>query len=154
MRSILFVLALLALLLLVNCTTKPIYHRGPLKEQVLRPRTGYEGRLTNKRCIERKKYSEECLKFDVVEYDLNRTGVRNLLRDLKFVCNVRGARFVPCEKSTGICQLHRVKVGWGKYEIQVKKYLSMNDDYGFLVGADTYCASIDSTVGRQMFDSL
>lgn len=144
----------LLLFFFAACTTKPIYNRGPVKDLLLRPRAGYVGKLTNKRCSERKKRSDVCVKYDVKEFDFNDDETRALLRNLKFVCNVRGERFSPCEKSRGLCQLRRDESGiwpFRKSEVKVNKYISMVDDYQFLIEADTYCASLYSVVGQEMF---
>jgi hypothetical protein len=142
------------LLGLSACSTGKIYERGPTKELVLRPRAGYQDKLTNKRCSERKKNTNDCISYDISEFDFNSNDVRKLLRDLKFICNVRGERFVPCPTARGLCQLKEVTTGtwpFRKTEIKLNKYLSLHDDYEFLIGADTYCASIYSDVGSQMF---
>lgn len=145
-------LALLCVTLLFGCASSKVYERGPLKELVLRPRKGYQDKLTNKRCSEKKK--GKCVKYDVVEFDFNDEQVRKTLRELKFVCNVRGSRFVPCPTARGICQLRKDESGmwpFRKTEIKLNKYLSLHSDYELLIGADTYCASIDSVVGKEMF---
>lgn len=151
---LLVLLVILIAMCCANCTTKPLYQRGPTVTLVLRPRKGHDGKLTNQRCAQRKKYTAECLKFDTLEFDLTDQPTRENLRELKFVCNVRGERYVPCEKSIGLCQLRRNVSGWGPWktsDVVVNKYLSIKSDYSFLVQADTYCASLYSDVGREMF---
>lgn len=138
------------LLLISACaTTSTIYERGPTVQQILRPRAGYQDKLTNKRCAEKTK--DVCTKYDVKEYDLNDPLVRKMLRELKFICNVRGERYVPCPTARGLCQLRIDKRPFHKSEIKLNKYISLHDDLDFLIGADTICASIQSEVGEQMF---
>lgn len=133
------------------CTsTKPL-ERGPLSTLVLRPRAGHVGFLTNKRCVEFD--NNTCIAWDQKLFNMDDFETRRMLRELKFTCNVQGQRFVPCEKSRGLCQLRIEKGGWFKPDkVVVNKYYSMVDDYEFLIGANTYCASADSLVGQEMFN--
>lgn len=136
----------------ISCSSNSVYERGPLKDLVLRPRQGYQDKLTNKRCAEKKK--GKCLKYDVLEFDFNDDQVRKTLRELKFICNVRGSQFVPCPNARGLCQLRKDTSGvwpFKKTEIKLNRYISLHDDLEFLVGANTYCASIDSVIGQEMF---
>lgn len=145
---------LIAMYAVSGCTTATPLERGPLKELVLRPRKGHQDKLTNQRCSEYKKHTNECTKFDLREYDFNDDSTRAFLRDLKFICKVRGERFVPCEKSRGLCQLRKNISGWGpwkKSDVVVNKYLSLHDDYDFLIAANAYCASFYSDAGQDMW---
>lgn len=146
-------LAFLSLILSGCATTKPIYERPNVKDLVLRPRAGYADQLTNKRCIERKHGTTECLKYDIKTFDLKDDAVRKLLRDLKFVCNVGNVQYGICPTARGLCQIRKEKSGWPfpKTETKLSKYLSAGYDYDFLIASDTYCASFNSEVGEQMF---
>jgi hypothetical protein len=143
------------LLFIFACSTKPTFERGPLKDLVLRPRKGFQDKLTNRRCIERKKYSDTCLKYDTTEYDFNDANVRKLLRDLKFLCNVNGVQYGVCPTARGLCQLTKETSGIWPFRtttIKLNKYLSLHDDYELLIQSDTYCASLNSDVGHDMFE--
>jgi hypothetical protein len=138
--------------LLAACTSASVLNRGPTGSLVLRPRAGYIDKLTNRRCTEFK--HDTCLAWDTAEYDIAQADTRKLLRDLKFICNVQGERFAICENSRGLCQLKQIQTGtwpFRKTEIVLSKYLSLHSNLDFLIAANTYCASFDSTVGRAMF---
>lgn len=139
------------LLLLSACSTGTVYQRGPISQQLLRPRKGHQDKLTNNRCAEYKR--KVCVKWDLVEYDFNDDSVRKMLRDLKFICRVGKSRFVPCPTARGICSLTIKDGGWfNPDEIKLNKYLSLHDDYDFLIASNMECASINSDYGAHMFD--
>lgn len=133
-------------------STPPVLKRGELKDLVLRPRPGHEDHLTSQTCIEYKKGTGDCLRWDVMRFHLLDRPTRERLRSLKFQCNVNGQRFRICENSRGLCRQYFTKgTLFKKKEVRLAQYLSALSDYQFLIDSRVYCAAQDSRVGKKMF---
>lgn len=148
-------LLLFILFYAVSCSTPKVLDRGPVAELLLRPRKEYPDMLTNRRCVAYKPRTSTCTSWDTKTFDLNDQAVRDLLRNLRFVCNVQGARFVPCPTARGLCQLTQEHSGfgpWAKTTTKLNKYISLHSDLDFLIAANTKCAAYNSAAGQHLFD--
>lgn len=146
-------LILMAVMLLLSCSTKEIYARGALFESVLRPYPSHPERLTNQRCA---KYDNgKCVELDHQTFDLSVWADRKQLLELKFICNVAGQRFGICHNDNGLCQLGP----YGKKPclfcsrpVVILKRLDMKKDYQYLLNSNAICAAQDSFMGQRLFN--
>lgn len=143
----------LALFIFVGCASQSPPTRPALINQILRPRPGYEGRLTNQFC---KAYKDgKCTDKDVVEYDIRLQEVRDRLLTARFVCVVGNKRFRVCHELHGLCHQTEVTTGswpFRKKEIKLLEVLDIEKNYQTLIDLNTVCASMDSDVGREFFE--
>ena len=131
------------LMVLASCKAPlpKVYPLRPMIDQILSPYPGEKG-FVHRVC---RKYSEDgiCDEWYWDRYLLtNPTTRKNLLR-LKFICNVGGRPFAPCENENALCLYHDCSRGFlrlGRRKCKLTK-LSMVDDYDFLVKAQTFCRS-------------
>ena len=148
----------LVLLFLASCSffraklyqDVPLGHQ-PLVGQRLVARDGYNGKLTNRVCLSFD--SNKCVETSLIEYDLNVPDVRKTLVELGFACNVGGKRFRVCADSAGLCRVeaHEICIEYrktfffrrevcAKEKIEITNhFLSINDDYSFLLDSATEC---------------
>lgn len=75
--------------------------RSQLSEQILSHRPGYT-ELTNQRCVEYR--GEKCTKKDVRTYDLRAQGVRDILNELGFECQIGTKIYRICPDKPGYCR--------------------------------------------------
>lgn len=130
----------------VACAT-PQFEHGPLFDQLLRPRPGFEGRLTNQ--VQRETGP------DVVSYDLSLPSTRNQLRQVKLICSVAGVRYRVCLDRPGLCtQTEKVKkflfIRYKRIIVELD-YIPVKEGYQRLLDSKTFCAAQESVVGREMF---
>lgn len=144
-----FLIALLS----SSCSTYTIYSRGALFEMVLRPYPYHESLLVNQSCTEYK--DNKCIKADVVVFNLKKEEDKKQLVDLKFICNVAGARFGICLDSPGLCQTARIGkrpcIFCPKKTVVVKR-LDIETDFQYILNANTVCAAQDSFMGKRLFN--
>src|SRR5690349_12442922 len=97
-----------ALLLLpiqfLSCSSTQIYPQNPLASEILYPRPGHDGKLTNQTCVSLDKKGN-CTNWSVKEYDLNDEKVRAELNKLEFVCKIAGHRYKVCDTKPGFCHI-------------------------------------------------
>jgi len=137
--AFLFVIGMILLMALFSCASERMLHDRPaLEGQELWIRDGHEGKLTNRRCIEADKM--KCVKFDMVEYDLNDSSIRTALNRLNFECEIGGNLYKIALNRPGFVQHKGEKACWlckpKKIEVD---YLDSIKDFVFLVGAATRC---------------
>lgn len=151
--DLLFYLAVLfALLFLFGCSTtnNKVLDRGPLINQRLQFRPGYEG-LVSQTCAEFK--GDKCLRMDRKIYDLRDEEIRKQLIEVKMICNVGGARYRVCRETKGLCRQTVTRSGF----LGLSKKVTLLDvklqerDFQSLLNLNTWCASQDSTLGQLMF---
>ena len=125
-----------------GCAGPKIYTAHPLVDQILKPRTGVEGNLTNRTCS---KYDgDRCAQENIQAYNLSDPVFRKTVNDLKFLCNIGGRRFKVCLDKPGFCRfssdtykcgfLHLFKCS-GELE---EEYLPA-EPYQFLLDAKVRC---------------
>lgn len=148
---------IVALLSLTRCAHKKrpsIFERPELVHLILRPQEEHPGKLVNRRCA--KKEGDKCLEWDDLAFDLKNGNDRKTLKDLYFICDVGGRRFGVCDDRPGLChQTYIEKKFLGltyQREIVVIDYLSAEADFNRLLHYGTVCASIHSTVGKELFE--
>lgn len=97
MKSALFVLLALGL---VGCATSipADSPRLPLVQDVLVPMLGHVG-LVNQHCTHQ---PDGSCKWDLVEYDLNSSDVRDELRSLKMTCMIGDEVYLPDQARPGL----------------------------------------------------
>ncbi len=88
------------LLTLLGCASVPDseQHHNPIVQQILRARNG---KLSNAACSP--KDDKKCIP-EIVYYDIEDAGVRKVLTDAKFFCNVAGRLFHVCPNYPGLCR--------------------------------------------------
>jgi hypothetical protein len=134
------------------CATEPYYPAGPLAGQLLRPRKGYVGRLTNQG-------ADPEGKRDVLEYDLRTDPGRKQLHDVRIRCRVGSRLFRVCVDRPGLCEQDEKvtrwpNTSWGivtKREIVVVDYIDAVDGYQRLLDSGTLCAAMGSPTYRRLF---
>lgn len=95
---------LLLLLLLSSCSfNSQIYTPNPLASEILTPRPGHDGKLTNRTCSA---YSgETCVTEKIVDYDLSDPTFRSTANTLNFICKIGGKRYKVCKDQPGFCRM-------------------------------------------------
>lgn len=125
-----------------GCSVAPIYAPHPLVEQILKPREGYEGKLTNRTCGE---YVDgKCTKEAITTYDLGDASFREAVNKFDFLCSIGGRRFKICLDKPGFCRFtYKTSCFLGmfcKKGEKLEEYLPV-EQYRFLLDADTRCAN-------------
>lgn len=132
--------------LLPSCAS----HHGPLIEQELRFRPGYNG-LTHTTCTE---FLDSCLEQSVLVYDFSDESVLKRLRDVRLICKVGDRRFYICPDEPALCSnFEEIKTFLGvpySTALQSEK-LKVPEDIQTLIDADTYCAAQSSVSENGMF---
>lgn len=85
----------------VSCSVTPT-PQHELSDQILKPRRGYDGKLTNRACLEYD--GKECKKDNVISYDLSDSKFRETANKLDFICNIGGKRFKICMDQAAFCR--------------------------------------------------
>lgn len=138
------------LVLLSSCSLlqEPKRTRKPFPQQRLVVREQYPEKLTNQFCEEKRK--GECIKWNVVQYDLNDRAVRKLINDAKIPCNIAGRRWRVCLDQPGFCRRSlkclKWKDRWWDFNPrkvcvkrkQVEEYIPASD-HEYLHKAKTVC---------------
>jgi hypothetical protein len=129
--------------LFLACAAAQVYPQNPLFYQILKPRKGFDGKLTNRACLEYK--GQTCKNEQIVSYDLADKGFRDRANGLKFVCNVAGKRFKLCLDKPGLCRMtsHQdcfLFICGDK--TWTEEFLAASD-YQFLLDSDVQCFNED-----------
>lgn len=147
MKIIYFILSFF----MFGCASK-IYSRSALIDQILRARPGHKN-LTNQICDEYR--ADDCLRPNVVEYDISDPALRKTLTDLKFVCNVAGQRYEICLDKPGLCtyteQVSKFLFIVTDRKIVLLDYIPIPEKTQFLLDSNTICAAQESAFGQMMF---
>lgn len=109
------------IVLLAGCTSVP-FERGSLREQILTASHGHVG-LVSRRCLESD--NGECVKPDVVTYDLSDASNRAQLNELKFICNMGNKLFDVCVSQPGFCH-YRYEGGWFSKKL-ITEYIDQSE---------------------------
>jgi len=124
---------------------------GPLIEQELRFRPGYEG-LTHTTCWEF--FDGSCIEQSVLYYDFKNPEHLKRLRDIRLICKVGDRRFYICEDKAALCSnFEELKTFLGvpySHELQ-SEVLYIPEDLQTLIDANTYCAAQGSVSENGMF---
>jgi hypothetical protein len=136
------VLLFVALSCMSGCVTvgKP-YPRNELIDQILKPRPGHEGKLTNTSCPEME--GDKCPRLQIDEYDLSDPALRDKLNALDFVCSIGGHHYKVCKDKVGFCRFTQTKkcsfFGLFCKNSEVEQEFVPADPYQFLLDAKTRC---------------
>ncbi len=125
------------ILLLAACASG---QRHVLGNQILRARPGHSPHLTNRA------YEKGADEMVVKEYDLGDPAFRELAHKLKIVCKLGNQRWSICRDKPGICrdQFHEKKRFLRKTKIiHEQSYLSIKDNYDFLLSIKAKCFSTE-----------
>lgn len=125
LKHCLLSLLLISLPLQQACSSSSnIRRHEALVDQILKPRPGHEGKLTNQG---NPKY------HDLIEYDLSDKKFREAADAFKFVCKLGKKRYHICSDKPGLC----------RHDAMVEHYLDGVRDYGFLLNVKAKCFSLD-----------
>lgn len=105
-------------------------------DKILRPRPGYDGRLTNQSYAD----WENSEVLQLWEYNLEDESFRKLANDLGFICKVGSARYYICPDRPGLCR-NDIKT---EHHIFTKNKVLKNVTY--LDGIKDYKLMLDSKV--------
>jgi len=145
------VAAILLILFFPSCSTPKIYERGALIDLVVRPYPEKVGLLINQRCIEYKK--GKCTKTNTKEWDLRNENDRKELIEQRFHCNVGGKRFGICADYNGLCHTIPYRKSWfHSWQYPIYDYIDAEAGFTRMINSNTICASMDSYVGRNLFN--
>jgi len=123
--------------LISGCSTsREVYSRNPLVKQIIKPRPGFEGKLTNSRCVKYEK--DECKKLEYQSYDLNDESVRLNLNGHEFICSINGKRYKICKDKPGFCR--HWYTGWFVFKEKHEEYLPIAK-YQFILDSGAKCFS-------------
>lgn len=114
-----------------------IYNDVALIEKTLKPRKGFEGKLTWSRCVERK--FRECKKMKMSVYDIEKREAREQLNILNFRCRIGTKRYKICKDKPGLCHFKNCKKRWFKERKCDHEYLGIFENYTFLIDAKLRC---------------
>jgi hypothetical protein len=128
-------------LILLACSTAEKYQRQPLAKEILRPRPGMAFSLTNNACEEWDQ-NNVCTKWDVARHDLADPMERDALNKLDFVCKVGGHRWKICPDKAALCRTTYHHCGF--LGMQTCKAVQVEENYEFLISADTKCFSMQA----------
>lgn len=134
-------LLILISLSLYGCKTTPENHyQHVLSEQILKPRKGFEGFLTNRACL---KYEKgDCLNESIVKYDLSDSEFRRAVNEFNFICKIGGKRYKICLDKAGFCRFEGHKKCWLFFcKTEMKEIYVPVAQYEFLIQAKTRCYS-------------
>lgn len=137
-----------ALLSLSACSS---LDHGPLIEQELRFRPGYDG-LTHSTCLEF--LDGGCISQDLIVYNFHVEEDLKRLRDVKLICKVGDRRFYVCPDKAALCSnFEEIKTFLGiPYTTKlVTEILYVPEDMKTLLDANTYCAAQGSVSENGMF---
>ncbi len=134
-------LALLSLIIASGCAGMKIYPAHPLVDEILKPRAGFDGKLTNRTCGLYDKGA--CVVEKIATYDLTDSVFRKTVNDLKFICSVGGRRFKVCLDKPGFCRFSSETykcgfLGLARCSKRIEEYLPA-DPYQFLIDAKVKC---------------
>lgn len=121
--------------LINGCSSGTIsYPRHELLDQILRPRPGHEGKLTNTSL-------DATGAVHTDEYDINDEPTRAKLNTLNFVCNIGGRHFKVCKDKAGFCRFSTTKscfLFFCKDSDKQEEFIPVYG-YQFLLDAKTRC---------------
>lgn len=55
---------------------------------------------------------EECLTYEIKEYDLGSPAFKRDAKDLRIVCELGGKRYTICQQEDGLCRHYKIKCGF------------------------------------------
>ena len=125
----------LPLVILSSCAPK-IYNRSEFVDQILKPRKGFEGFLTNSRCTKRK--GDDCKNLEIEKYDLNDDSFRRTVNRLDFICMIGNKRYKVCLDKVGFCRRSFRRNWLGRRKFRYEKYIPAYD-YDFLIKSKLRC---------------
>lgn len=132
-------------LILSGCAAidENLYNKDPVAKQILTPREGFTGKLTNRVCM--RKVDGKCVEIRTTTYDMHDKEVRELLIANHFSCNIAGKLYQICPNEAGFCRYTYEKRCFlficKKGEKQTD-FISV-DKYSFLIQSAAECASDD-----------
>lgn len=140
--SRLFGFLLCGCLYLMGCQTTT-HPKNPLIDQIIKPRVGFDGHLTNRSCLEYD--GSNCVKEDISTYDLVDPVIRENLNKLSFICTIAGHRYKVCLDKPGFCRktVDRVCAKWDLLKLFCKhpeswEYIPV-ENYQYLIDSKTRC---------------
>lgn len=132
------------------CATVPtIYPEHPLSDQILKPREGFDNKLTNRACLPKTDpnapdSSPDCPLEKITAYPMFDPEFRKTVNRLNFICNVGGKRYKICLDKPGFCRFSQKQdcfLGiFCKDGELLEEYLPV-EKYRFLADANTRCAN-------------
>ena len=142
-----FTASLGLLLLGLGCSTSPeLYPEHELVDKLLKPRAGFQGKLTNLVCLA-KSPDGKCTEEKIITYDLADEEFRETTNRLNFLCKVGSKRYKICTDKEGFCRFSYKKscfiLGWpcSRGE-RLEEFLPVTQ-YRYLLDARTRCGSRD-----------
>lgn len=143
---VIYLIIITIMLLLVGCNTAKekihgkTYPNYTLIEQTLKPRIGFEGKLTFRRCT---KYRwKKCQDEYIFVYDIENRKTRNHLNDLNFRCRIGSKRYKICKDKPGLCHFKNCKSKfWSGERTCSHEYIGIFENYKFLLNARLRCRS-------------
>ena len=116
-----------------------VYGDVPLVEKTLKPRKGFDGKLTWRRCL---KYEyQKCVEEHIATYDLTDEQTRKNLNSLNFRCRMNSKRWKICLDKPGLCHFYdcKKKTFWRKRRECKEEFLEVTTNYQFLLDAGLKC---------------
>lgn len=143
MRSVLCRLVKISLTLLIvsGCAGQKVYLAHPLVDQIITPRPGHEGKLTNRTCG---KYEKGiCTDERITDYEISDASFRETVNKLSFICNIGGRRFKVCLDKPGFCRFSTETYRCGFLKLskctkRLEEYLPA-EPYKFLLDSKLRC---------------
>lgn len=126
---------------MTGCAGREIFPAHPLNEQLIKPRPGHEGKLTNRSCS---KYEKDlCVEEHIQEYALSDKDFRETANQLDFICNIGGRRFKICLDKPGFCRVSYKEncfLFFCSRGERLEEYLPV-EKYKFLLDSGARCAN-------------
>lgn len=134
-------LSLSCLFFILGCAGPQIFPAHPLVDQILKPRVGHDGKLTNRTCLKIEK--DKCVEEKIVDYEIADPVFRKTANDFHFLCNIAGRRFKLCLDKPGFCRFssETYRCGFlklGKCSKRIEEYLPA-EPYKYLIDAKVRC---------------
>lgn len=86
---------LLLPLTLLSCSQPKVYPQHPLASEILSPRPGHDGKLTNQAC-KSYDFDGKCLEWHTVDYDVSDQEFQKEANLLGITCRIGGKRYKVC----------------------------------------------------------
>ncbi len=140
-KSLVSIFIIFALHSAMGCVSPRVYMPHNLTEKILKPRKGFDGKLTNRYC---KKYDgQKCSDAVIDTFDINDQKFRLKINKLNFICNISGKRFKICKDKPGFCRFYGQKkdcfLFFCKEKPLLQEYLPIKNNYQFLIDANARC---------------
>lgn len=127
--------------LLAGCGTTPVTQvQHELVDQILKPRAGYPGKLTNRSCLV---FDDgKCLKESILAHDLNDPQFRANANSLRFACKLADRHFKICLDKPGFCRFQEKACGFlGMDKCRKEIEYVPAEPYQFLIDSGVICFS-------------